>query len=86
MFEFKEQKCTYYQAIYQHGYSDGHASGKFQRQYKPIDVSSIFTPHYCPSSKKSALLLPYSDFLKIYTSILDIQISEISQKLIPKRC
>ena len=52
MAEFEKQKHLYYQSIYQQSYSDGCASGRCWKQYKPTEISQMFGPSYCPTPKK----------------------------------
>ena len=75
MAELEEQKHLYYQSVYQQGYSDGHASRKCQKQYKPINVSQMFAPCYHLPTKK------VSTSSSIERDILEI--TEINTKQIP---
>ena len=84
---FEEQKCLYYQSVYQQGCSKDHASGRCQKEYKPINVSQIFAPHYHPMPKKTS---PSSSgerhILGIHAPNFDPQINETPQTPTSKRC
>ena len=70
--ESNEQKHLYYQSIHQQGYSDGHASGRCWKQYKPVDISQMFKPHYQPTPKKPLpSFYTRKDVLEIHVPIFD---------------
>ena len=47
--KLKKQKYLSYQNIYQQGYSRGHTSRRYWKQYKPLDVLQMCTPCYHPA-------------------------------------
>ena len=82
MAKFEEQKHLYYWGVNQKGYINGHDSGKCQKQYKPIDVSQMFSSLYCSIPKTPS---PSSsigrDILEIHAPIVLPQIDGTPQKL-----
>ena len=85
--EFEEQKYVQYQNVYQQGYTNGPFSRRYQKQYKPMDVSKMFVLFYHPARMDPlSPSLAEPDSLKIHAPAFDPQIDEIQQKLEKKRC
>ena len=81
MAESEEQKALYYQSVYQQGYSNGHAPGRCQTQYKPVGGFQMFASHYQPAQRNWCLCPLLKQILFRFMPFFNPQIYEVPQNL-----